>query len=695
MMPRPSRVAFWLSATVFAAFVHSAPRLAAAETPIERDVKAIDAPRMGGRVELNGPIAVGAGRIEPGPGTAVRQLLCGDKPCGLYVAGPAVFVFELKDPFSLPVGEHNLSEAAPKLPSTKTEQSLTVREQLREAVLWQHGLNLTAAAETSTPGLPSWLTEILEHPFFRRPGVTLLAAAGGGSPQAAVAYLRGEHENLRWSYDPYYVGFESVHLVKRDSRYTGVDRDRYFGVELLRQPINRQWWQRFPDPLVVVKRQLELDHPEGETLNVRSRVELKASRDGITVWDATLTEQVYEGNRRFPVEVRAVKVGGQDADWIHRDGTVLVRWNEPLKAGDKVVVDIEYGGRLALQYGGDQLWVHNDFPSSSLAGEMGTLEMKVRTKAPFVPFAAGKVISRESKDGYNTVSTRVDTPAQFAFAAAGKYEMVSDTRAGTTVHVASYSFARKDGAKRLLNNFFAAKEFYEKLFDVPYPFDELTILEIPSWGWGQAPPGLILLTQEAYAGGGSDIMSRIYSGQLNRRFLHEVAHGWWGHVSRMDSAEEQWITESFAEYTSGLAVQAMYGGTKGEKAFEDALDGWSGMGKSTGKAGSVYLANYLSFEEWTDDRIRTLLLYSKGAAVIHAIRERLQKELGSVEAGDRAFIAFLRAILKSFPDSWAYTQFYPQILQQITKTDWNPFFAQYVYGTETPEVSLGKGSKGK
>ena len=143
-------------------------------------------------------------------------------------------------------------------------------------------------------------------------------------------------------------------------------------------------------------------------------------------------------------------------------------------------------------------------------------------------------------------------------------------------------------------------------------------------------------------------------------------------------------------------VQAMYGGSKGEKAFEDALDGWSGMGKSTGKAGSVYLANYLSFEEWTDDRIRTLLLYSKGAAVIHAIRERLQKELGSVEAGDRGFIAFLRAILKSFPDSWAYTQFYPQILQQITKTDWNPFFAQYVYGTETPEVTLpGKGGKGK
>ena len=31
-----------------------------------------------------------------------------------------------------------------------------------------------------------------------------------------------------------------------------------------------------------------------------------------------------------------------------------------------------------------------------------------------------------------------------------------------------------------------------RLFGLPYPYEELTILEIPEWGWGQAPPGLIL-----------------------------------------------------------------------------------------------------------------------------------------------------------------------------------------------------------
>ncbi len=165
------------------------------------------------------------------------------------------------------------------------------------------------------------------------------------------------------------------------------------------------------------------------------------------------------------------------------------------------------------------------------------------------------------------VHTKVDGPAQFVIAAAGKYEVVDETREGTTVHVATYSFARKGGAERVLNNFFAAKKFYEQLFGMAYPFVELTILEIPSWGWGQAPTGMILLTQEAYSTNPS-ISGRLASMDLNLRFLHEVAHGFWGHVARMDSLEEQWISEAFAEYSSGLALRAMYGGEKGDKAFK-------------------------------------------------------------------------------------------------------------------------------
>ncbi len=110
--------------------------------------------------------------------------------------------------------------------------------------------------------------------------------------------------------------------------------------------------------------------------------------------------------------------------------------------------------------------------------------------------------------------------------------------------------------------------------------------------------------------------------------------------------------------------------------------------------GSIYLANYLSTEDWSNDRF--LLLYFKGAAVLHAIREKLQKDLGSADAGDRAFIAFLRTILKSFPDGWAYTQHYPVILEQISPTGWQAFFESYVYGTDSPPApAMLKGGKAK
>jgi hypothetical protein len=665
-----------------------------ATTALGRSAAAIDNPQIGVRVDPGGPIAIGSGSIVPAASTAVRQLLCEGKPCGFYVAGPADFTFEVQDPFSIPVAVSNLAEVAPKVPGELGDGKLVISERLQEAVVWRLGLEAPALQTTlaGPSGLPAWMADVHDRPFFRRAGTLLLAAAGGGSPEASYAVLRGQHATLGWRWDPYYAGFESLKVYRIDKTYIGVDNDRYFSFDVARQPIGRKWWQRFPDPLVATARRLEVDNPEGETLAVKSHVELRATRDGVWLWDAGLAEQAYEGNRKFPLEVRSVKVDGQEADWTHRDGQLLVRLPRPLKTGEKVAIDAEYGGRLALRPGGDSLWVFGDFPSSGLAGELASLEMTVCAKAPFVPIAAGQVLSRESRDGFNTVRTKIDGPAQFTLVAAGKYELTDETRDGTTVHVATYTFARKDGVKRVLNNFFAAKQFYEQLFGLPYPYKELTILEIPEWGWGQAPPGMILLTQEAYSTSGS-AMGRMASSELNLRFLHEVAHGYWGHVARMDSLEEQWITEAFAEYSSGLALKAMYGGEKGDKAFADALGGWAGMGAG----GSVYLANYFSFDEWVDQSNRYLLLYYKGAAVIHAIREQLQRDLGSADAGDRAFIAFLRTILKSFPDGWAYTQHYPAILAQLSKSDWQGFFEKYVYGSENPPVgtSLKPGKKNK
>ena len=85
---------------------------------------------------------------------------------------------------------------------------------------------------------------------------------------------------------------------------------------------------------------------------------------------------------------------------------------------------------------------------------------------------------------------------------------------------------------------------------------------------------------------------------------------------------------------------------------------------------------------------RRALLYSKGPLVLHALRQQLGKDLGSTKEGDRIFVILLRSFLKNFTYRWGATHHLVGILNQITKKDWQPWFEEYVYGTEVPEIDL-------
>jgi aminopeptidase N len=274
---------------------------------------------------------------------------------------------------------------------------------------------------------------------------------------------------------------------------------------------------------------------------------------------------------------------------------------------------------------------------------------------------------------------------QFVVAAAGSYQLYSDTRKGLTCTVGSYLFGKEKAADRLIDLFFAAEGFYAQLFASPYPFREVNIIEVNDWGFGQAPPGIIFITQEAFEPK-TDVMNQFFSKGVNERFVHEIAHAWWGHHVKMDSLEEQWLSESFAEYSAALCIAALAGGgDKGEREFNEILKGWRSRAKEVGRGASVYLANYLAGDDQTDVLDRHYLLYDKGPLVIHGIRRQLWVMYG-VEEGDKVFVAFLQGVQINFSYKWAGTRHLVGILNQLTGEDWQPWFELYVYGCETPDL---------
>ena len=73
---------------------------------------------------------------------------------------------------------------------------------------------------------------------------------------------------------------------------------------------------------------------------------------------------------------------------------------------------------------------------------------------------------------------------------------------------------------------------------------------------------------------------------------------------------------------------------------------------------------------------RTNLVYSKGAILLHTLRQEL---------GDDLFFTTLRSFLRSFEKRGTVTtDDFVALLGFVTKKDWKPWFEKYYYGTEMP-----------
>jgi aminopeptidase N len=184
----------------------------------------------------------------------------------------------------------------------------------------------------------------------------------------------------------------------------------------------------------------------------------------------------------------------------------------------------------------------------------------------------------------------------------------------------------------------------------------------------------MFITREAFNPLGGTVENQLYSGGVNERFAHEIAHQYWGHVVKMPSDEEQWITESFAEYSAALFMKV----GKGDATYNSIVGHWRpGARFATDKA-PIPLANrvHLLSDATSEYAIRTGLLYEKGPLLLYA----LNKELG-----DQQFLTFLKSYQKSFRWKFGSTKTIASFLQFLTKKDYMPFFEANYWGTAMPK----------
>ena len=150
---------------------------------------------------------------------------------------------------------------------------------------------------------------------------------------------------------------------------------------------------------------------------------------------------------------------------------------------------------------------------------------------------------------------------------AGPYYSVSDTYVGKK-SVPLGIYCRKSLAQHLdpEDIFLITKQgfaYFEDVFGLEYPFEKYDQIAVVDFNWGAMENAGAVTFLERLLVFRSKVTERMYNARANT-ILHEMAHMWFGNMVTMKWWDDLWLNESFAEWSSYLA---MVEGTRFKKSW--------------------------------------------------------------------------------------------------------------------------------
>jgi hypothetical protein len=460
------------------------------------------------------------------------------------------------------------------------------------------------------------------------------------------------------------------------------------------------------DPGHESKDRIQMDHVEMDLTVAKGSLRIKQSTKitFTTLYDddeLTYFEYIWdpEGDHDRIV-VESIKEDGEELPFVHERNILLIGLSRPTKAGEKRTLEFEHwadnvvrpitllgpappGVNLPtnldwLDQEAQTYTLLNTYPWFPQHGflQRYSLDWEICAPKPIVPVASGTTEKEWSEEGYNCIHSVEKEKVALASILLGHFESYVDDSKRPTIRVHTLKKQKKDlkGKAETTRNVIDAYE--ERLG--PFPYDELDIGQMGFFfGFGQAPPGLVQLTGEAFVSDG-DLAEFGYDPTFKWAFLaHEIGHEWFGHVVSWASPEDQWLSESFTEYISGLYVKNLQG--FGDGAFETKKREWRERADLSNHKAPIEAG------QWAGGFHYQNLAYYKGPYVVQMFHQALLAEFGPEEGNDM-FFAVLREFMAKHRHQNATTRDLQVSVKETTGRDMDWFFDQWFRGVGVPDL---------
>lgn len=299
--------------------------------------------------------------------------------------------------------------------------------------------------------------------------------------------------------------------------------------------------------------------------------------------------------------------------------------------------------------------LHQYHGNSEFYANFGLYDVKIQVPSNYIVAATGFPVKPAVTDnGMKTYQFYADDVHDFAWSASPNFVYVEEPFSTPQIPGVKIKLYLDPNHQDLKDRYmYAAKKAlsrYSQWYGT-YPYSTLSIVVPPPGGngaGGMEYPTLVT------AWGASDKKPDL---ELERVVVHEIGHQFFYGLVATNEFEEAWLDEGFTSYAEDKVMEAEYGVSPNLPIESSYITSPYSLQQNAWA--------YTGHDQYAEN------VYTRGKLVLKAIEKQV---------GTKTMDRIMRAYFQRWEFKHPSTRDFQKVVEEVTKTKWDDFFNQYVYG---------------